>query len=270
MRKQNGITIQQMFDTYCKWRLKVVKSKKDYDYCVEQFAKTELFQVNTTNNDCKLDVRISKGGLPFIKDYEKYALPFERQFVKLPNSKDISTAVFIGEFKPTITTGTLFIHLNGRYDATGFTIFSDGSVHIDFVKNDEIYKKSVTMAIMSALVIVFGVLTKLNKHTVIEDKPTGTTNYYRRKLAPTIKVVDRPIYYVLNKKYKETYNSVIRNPIGHLSPTHAFKVRGFWRIFNGKQLGKNRNGERVVEGYTWVKEHVRGQGDLKKKLRVVQ
>lgn len=270
MGKSNKLSIQQMFEDYCAWRLSEVKTKQDYDYCIEQFAKTELFQLNLKSEDYKVEVTLTQDGQPFIMNYEQYALPFERQFVRLPNVENIEVSMFIGEFKPTIITGTLFSYWRGRYDATGFVINPSGVVQIEFINNDEDHKKYTTLTVVSTLMIIFGVLAKLNKHTVIEDKPTGVTKYYRRKLAPTIKVVDRPIYYVLDKKYRENYGTVIKSPIGHLSPTHAFKVRGFWRTFEGKQLGKNRNGERVVEGFTWVKEHVRGKGDLKKKLRVIK
>ena len=272
MQKQDDLIVQQMFDDYCNWRLHEVNNKKDYDYCVEQFAKTELFDLRLKDSDYKVSVNLINDEIPYIENYTDYALPFERQFVKLPKENDISISMFIGEYAPTIITGTLFLNFNGLYDATAFTILSDGKVQINFIKDEEHYKKYTTMAVMTTLQIVLGVLTKLNKHTVVEDKPIGVVKYYRRKLAPTIKVKDRPIYYVLDKKYKssESYRFCIKNPIGKLSPTHAFKVRGFWRTFNGKQLGKNREGERVVEGYTWVKEHVRGHGDLKKKLRVVK
>lgn len=276
MQKQNdlinNLTVQQMFDDYCSWRLGEAKNKKEYDYCIEQFAKTELFDLKLKSSDYNVDVTLANNEIPFIENYKDYALPFERQFVRLPKISDLHVSVFIGEYSPTITTGTLFSHFKGMYDATAFTILPNGVVQIDFVKNNEDYKKYTTLAVMSTLQIAFSVLTKLNKHTVVEDKPTGVVKYYRRKLAPTIKVVDRPIYYVLDKKYKssESYRFCIKNPIGKLSPTHAFKVRGFWRTFNGKQLGKNREGKRVVEGYTWVKEHVRGYGELRKKLRVVK
>lgn len=272
MQKQNNLTVQQIFDDYCNWRLQEVKSKSDYDYCVEQFAKTELFDLKLKSEDYNVNVTVTKEGLPFIKNYEDYALPFERQFVRLPKMNDLQICMFIGEYKPTIVTGTLFSYFRGMYDATAFTIFSSGVVKIEFIKDEEHYKKYTTMAVMSTLQIIFGVLARLNKHTVVEDKPTGVVKYYRRKLAPTIKVENRPIYYVLDKKYKnsESYRFVIKHPIGKLYPTHAFKVRGFWRTFEGKQLGKNRNGERVVEGYTWVKEHIRGYGELKKKLRVIK
>ena len=283
MQKQNdlinNLTVQQMFDDYCSWRLGEAKNKKEYDYCIEQFAKTEFFKVGNLPDNIEIpnDVIQDFTGRLKILDYEDFTLPFERQFIDLNGLLERSY-LFIGEYSPKILTGSLILLLDNQelkqtlYQCTAFIITEEGYIHIQFQetasKNE---KKQITLILINALKVIGSIFSKLNKHLVVEDKPTGVVKYYRRKLAPTIKVVDRPIYYVLDKKYKssESYRFCIKNPIGKLSPTHAFKVRGFWRTFNGKQLGKNREGKRVVEGYTWVKEHIRGYGELRKKLRVV-
>lgn len=51
--------------------------------------------------------------------------------------------------------------------------------------------------------------------------------------------------------------------------SHRFEVRGHWRRTEG--VGKDREGNYCVEGYTWVREHVRGPEHLPlvKKTRVV-
>lgn len=52
--------------------------------------------------------------------------------------------------------------------------------------------------------------------------------------------------------------------------SHRFTVRGHWRVLEGGK-GKNRVGERVVDGFTWVSEHEKGPdgAPLIPKLRVV-
>jgi len=52
--------------------------------------------------------------------------------------------------------------------------------------------------------------------------------------------------------------------------SHRFEVRGHWRKVD--TIGKDREGLYCVEGFTWVKEHVRGPEHLPviKKTRVVQ
>jgi hypothetical protein len=51
--------------------------------------------------------------------------------------------------------------------------------------------------------------------------------------------------------------------------THRFEVRGHWRKVD--TIGKDREENYTVNGYTWVKHHTRGPDDLPliKKLRVV-
>lgn len=49
--------------------------------------------------------------------------------------------------------------------------------------------------------------------------------------------------------------------------SHSWEVRGHWMKCSG--LGKNRAGERVVQGLTWRIPHVKGQGVLIKKIRKV-
>ena len=91
---------------------------------------------------------------------------------------------------------------------------------------------------------------------------TDTTThavYYTRKHGSTIKAI-KPIYYVLDKKEekeKRNYNRI--KPLGSIAFDHSFKVIGHWRKISPHTYGKNRNGEYVVTGMTWVKEHNRGE-----------
>lgn len=58
----------------------------------------------------------------------------------------------------------------------------------------------------------------------------------------------------------------------HAKCPYQYEVRGHWRKLDGfNKIGKNRDDEYVVEGYTWVSEHIRGDenGVLIKKQRVL-
>ena len=53
-------------------------------------------------------------------------------------------------------------------------------------------------------------------------------------------------------------------------PNYSWEVRGFWRqLANRQKIGHDRNGLIIYNGYTWVKPHVRGEGELIKKVRVM-
>jgi hypothetical protein len=57
---------------------------------------------------------------------------------------------------------------------------------------------------------------------------------------------------------------------GHIDWTHRFSVRGHWRVVSG--LGKDRSGDYLVPGFTWVSEHIKGPEGLPfvKKTRFVE
>lgn len=52
--------------------------------------------------------------------------------------------------------------------------------------------------------------------------------------------------------------------------SHRWSVRGHWRKVDG--LGKNRAGEYVVHGHTWVTDHIKGpeDGTFVKKIRLIK
>lgn len=50
--------------------------------------------------------------------------------------------------------------------------------------------------------------------------------------------------------------------------SHKWEVRGHWRSI-GDKIGKDRNGNYNRKGFTWVKNHVKGDGELVKKTRLL-
>lgn len=45
----------------------------------------------------------------------------------------------------------------------------------------------------------------------------------------------------------------------------SWRVRGHWRRLNSGKLGKDRAGERRVDGFTWVAAHEKGEGKIHEK-----
>lgn len=54
---------------------------------------------------------------------------------------------------------------------------------------------------------------------------------------------------------------------GKIDWTHKFMVRGHWRKTDS--IGKDRAGEYIVPGFTWVTEHEKGDGILINKIRII-
>lgn len=82
-----------------------------------------------------------------------------------------------------------------------------------------------------------------------------------------------------NKKYRYRINSIVyisqtkkklKCPLTNktINWTHKWEVRGHWRNCQG--LGKNRQGEYAVFNRTWILHHIKGDGELIKKTRLIK
>lgn len=83
----------------------------------------------------------------------------------------------------------------------------------------------------------------------------------------------------IKKKYKPNYIIYIGSekqvqkhaPSTKIIQHHdfAWEVRGFWRqLASGHRIGHDRNGSVITNGFTWVKPHTRGNGEVLKKVRI--
>ena len=283
-------TIQDIFKQFCKERHAEDKGK-NYDLLQEVYAQTEFFDmeflddtecaeltnyVHTPNN--------SRADFPI----ENFSLPFQSIFVRY----DEQCHIFLREYTPDIITGTFYIpecsfkeiskgiemkgtlncpftiHLSNNYPT-----MSRPSIVIDYSwfsidDNDE----EIATSDLQVIIKVCEVLNELSHKVVAVDKPVNAYyEYYRRKRKPTLKIPQRPIYYVLGEKEKDVsakYKYI--QPTGTLEYSYAFRVRGHWRRVGDKTFGKDRNGIYNVKGYTWVTEYTKGEGELVKRIRVVE
>ena len=73
---------------------------------------------------------------------------------------------------------------------------------------------------------------------------------------------------IIHIREKKTSEDKIKSVSGRsIDWSHSWLVRGHWRRIDG--IGKNRLGEYVIEGKTFVSPHQKGKGDLIKKVRMV-
>jgi hypothetical protein len=105
-------------------------------------------------------------------------------------------------------------------------------------------------------------LAKLNNRTA-NFKFTARTKCRFNGKKETIKIKANAIYIDPSKRCSDTqfFNQ-------NIEWSHSWEVRGHWRSFKG--TGKNRQGEKNVDGWTWVKPHKKGDGELLQKNRVVK
>ena len=85
-------------------------------------------------------------------------------------------------------------------------------------------------------------------------KPNFTINQY-------IKITNQKRVYGESANKKENFEY-----------SYRFEVRGHWRKLPEGSMGKDRNGEYSIEGYTWVNEYEKGSKDLPllKKTRIIE
>jgi hypothetical protein len=80
----------------------------------------------------------------------------------------------------------------------------------------------------------------------------------------------RKLVHILPKNATDSDKQIVENLAATIDWTHRWQVRGHWRRVTG--IGKNRAGEYVVSGYTYVSEYEKGPEDapLIKKTRLFE
>ena len=289
LKVNQNSNVAEVFKEFCKERHAEDKGR-NYNKLQEIYANTELFDLTfcPSKNDYKTnDYSLSNNDLIFSSDFLiDLCLPFGSIFSKVNTSEnnELTSFIFIREYLPTVITGTVYFYYKiGVKINAPFTLYTDsGKLIIDITgfqsmiktfekvyPNNPIYREAINKALITDIQYTLDCLTNLPKHSVASDKPTKA-EYYPRRNADTIKVI-RPIYYVMNKSEEKKPNQLkLIKPIGHLEFSHAFKVRCHYRRINENSLGLNRNGERIVKGYTFVKEYIKGEGEFVKKIRILK
>ena len=267
-------TIQDIFKQFCKERHAEDKGK-NYDLLQTTYAQTEFFDT-TMCEMVGMPVAISRSGENYTFSFpiENFSLPFQVNFIRVGEE----TCIFLKEYLPNILTGAIY-SMNLPYKGMNlnipFTIILEEgkatiSASLDIPMLNNVNVLTNAFHLVSGAILT---LNELSNKSVVVDKPSnvGYHEYYRRKKQPTIKVPQRPIYYILGNKNEDItykYNSI--HSMGKLEYTSSFHVRGHWRTINEKSLGKDRNGNYGVHGYTWVTDYIKGEGELTKRLRVVK
>lgn len=295
MKKTVTDNITAQFKQFVKARHAEDKGRH-YNLLQEIYSKAELFDLSLVEDSTKIypkDFMLHhhfEGShneeLVIESEYlKKLTLPFEAVFCKLPDTEG-SVHAFMREYAPNIITGIILCK-NERYELNSpFKIdLEKATMHLSMYgiykyanvlrsmgfkedKVEQYVKIIISMTIANSFCPLYW-LSNLPKYAVAEDKPTKH-EYFPRKGLTTIKTI-KPIYYVLDKKEEKEHNKYNRiKPVGSITFSHAFKVRAHWRTIDKKTYGKNRAGVYNVLGYTWVKEHIKGEGELVKKMRVLK
>ena len=269
--------IQDSFKQFCKERHAEDKGR-NYDMLQEIYANTEFFDT-TLLEVPKIEYYLNKyNSKTYLAEFslENFALPFQNSFIMIEEH----TFIFLREYAPDTLTGTMWVNEfmdKGNSLNIPFTIkIKEGmgiimsDFYVPLLKNKI---ESIIQHVFAMVIGVFYVLNNLSKKTIVVDKPSNPNHceYYRRKRKPTLKIPKKPIYYILGDKSEDTSAKYQRiKATGTLEYSYCFRVRGHWRRINEKRYGKDRNGNYNVQGFTWVTEYTKGEGELAQRVRVIE
>lgn len=114
---------------------------------------------------------------------------------------------------------------------------------------------------------IFNALTTTNstEYACYIDEPNKPKHSYLRynNRVPAIKMADKPIILVLrDNPQKESKVNIYKRRDGNIQYAFSWVVRGHYRkLHNPETIGKDRNGDLTVQGYTWVETYVKGNLD---------
>lgn len=194
------------------------------------------------------DTNVSIGSMPYIDSHMIHLRSF---LVKEVAPKEYE---FIGMFTST--------NAQGRVVEQGIIPFirnkyADNSVEDSH--NHEIIKKYLYKLCMSTLAIL---LEYMNTFEIIESTRSSV---YKGK--HSCKIIKNVIY--ITEQRRCFSGRTKKNE--EFQYSHRFETRGHWRKINSVKLGKDREGNYVVQGHTWVKNSIKGAKDLPfiEKTRVI-
>lgn len=286
------MNVVDLFKNYQVHILNAAK-KSEKDYIKEVFSRTELFDISNLKETVPQLIPIERGEELVAPLPKELSLPFDSCFIQIWSDEDEHNGIFIREYSPYVLTGAAFMdyHRDKITLSTPFIIDLDRlelsikksdvqdlvsdvarQMNMSPITNPDSFERQMMQElniirftdIARLIQLATNALDSLNKRAVMIDK-CKKSEYYSFKGKPTVKVT-RPIYYVLDKE-NYIYQSKNIKPLTKLEYSHSFRVRGHWRKMHEDFIGKDRQGERHVKGFTWIKDFVKGDGELTKRIR---
>ena len=283
--------VTDLFKKYCIDRHeedKKTSNNANYNFMQDVFSSTELFDISLLDKEVMNSIPVNiqnDNGKYYIEYFKNLTLPFSNNFIKVYENKYFSINLFIREYNPVTITGCIYLHNNKVQNIsetlscaiqinteTGEFIANTGTSFYLY-NNVEEMLRATEKEMIELTQRAIQIICNLPKYNVMSDTP-NRSEYYPKIKAQGVRVSNRPIYYVISENKKNQTETIKRSKeiksIGRLEFTYSFKVRGHWRRLNPHSIGKNRNGEYKVYGYTFVREYIKGEGELVKRVRVVK
>ena len=221
-----------------------------------------------TNNYRDKDISMSM----FIAtlNIESIELPFEEAFYKVTGSTEDdldNMFIYIKEVSPEFYQAISLVHnadcpilLTIQMHGTEFIIQCKCPSLLPITIDNEV-SETTTHLLYTAANSLLNCLSKLNRlnHKSNVYRYKGETPKRKYKMNGKKVHLKKTVYVYLDSE-KETpleyTNSKLKREISWI-------VRGHWRRINPDSLGKNAKDERVVQGFTWIRPHMCGDGNNK-------
>lgn len=187
--------------------------------------------------------------------------------------------VYFEESNPSTVGAVVLVRKFDGYSEQYFPI-QLGYVNGEITLNEKFYSfldnQTSRELILSLRLLLKDVLLELctRKYVYVENTEKIDVKFRDKTTRKLNRVKYRPkmIIYISDKKtFKNEHPELSGRIIS--KPSFAYECMGHWRrLHNQDSLGKNREGEYLVEGFTWVIPHVRcaDRGEVVKKIRVIR
>lgn len=215
--------------------------------------------------------------------YFPSGLPFSSNFVLTEDSKKHYKSVLVEEWQPDLLAGGVFIDgvmiafslfLEDAAPLTKHTCTISYNVpHFSFFRRNADLKKFAE-DLTRDILFVFSVFEKLTEYYFAQVVDGGSKPFYIKpsKTAKAHQVAGKPIFIFLSQKKYKTQRELddVASRYPRYKIMHSFPVRGHWRrLQDPRKCGKDRQGNYNQLGFTWVKECIKGAGELIKRPYVV-
>lgn len=193
---------------------------------------------------------------------EDFIIPFKKFIFSLESDKTTKIC-YVYESEPFKIHILTFV-ANPEIEQVGFE-FHEYTLDKETYNLTEIRKENPHFSYFLSSLLFFSISLKY----CTRKKQCGKLPLIQRKIGNIKKPIKVNRVYFLGQKPFDQFK------IHNLKKTdiewqYSFQVMGHWRKLGEGKTGKDRSDEYVVNGYTWVRDYVKGEGDLNNSIRITK
>lgn len=293
------VELGTMFSSYGKALIDGVRRNRPekYSHAVSLVQEAQLFDFSFLNltpkslnidfSECQYHVRADKNTklftvqVPFYVYDFKFGLPFWSSYVLLERKDSYSKALQFEERHPDMYYGTTDYHQPSYNIGVGFVAFYENSSwYLNFTLDNDHLSTIASIGVpefnpewfckrfSEDIALADYLFSKISDYYyAIEEK--ATLPFYakplNKKTSSSVRIQGKPVYILLEEKKSKNKRCIekLEKKYPKYKILHSFPVRGHWRrLSDPNSIGKDRHGEYNQRGFTWVKECIKGSGEL--------